>query len=89
MENLRKTRLCNSFKRGEKCYYKNCSYAHRYDEIIFKNCLNGKECKKIVYENNEYLNLYSCPCEFLHPDETKENWKKRQTYKVVKFPSFS
>jgi len=71
-----KTRMC---KNKNSCYRKECNYAHKFDELNFKECLYGERCRLIILKNNVYENSISqnssdfkC-CLFKHNNESKNN----------------
>jgi hypothetical protein len=53
---------------------------------IINECLHKEKCNKIVFENNQYLNIFALPCKFLHPNESMTNWTIRNTFKKVEKP---
>jgi hypothetical protein len=81
----KKTQLCKMYfsKKGNCSHGKNCKFAHSQDELELRQCGFGKRCKMIIfnpstslYENNE-----NSHCNFLHPNETKNNFVERLTKK--------
>lgn len=71
-----RTRMC---KNKSSCNRKDCNYAHRFDELIFKDCLYKDRCRLIILKNNVYENSFKesssdfkC-CLFKHNNETKNN----------------
>ena len=69
-ESMTKTRMCNTVKDGNKCFLGNrCKFAHNMDELNILKC---------TYNN---CNLR---CNFLHKNETKEQYFERQ--KQLKLP---
>jgi hypothetical protein len=80
-----KTQICKSVLSQERCPHWRCRYAHEMDELsTVRECGYGYNCKKMKWnERHGYFNSQRCeqPCNFIHPEETKENYWARMTRK--------
>tara|TARA_Y100000389_G_C17441122_1_gene508615 strand:+ start:438 stop:1118 length:681 start_codon:yes stop_codon:yes gene_type:complete len=62
-----------------------CRYAHDISEVIPKCCLYGNNCKFVYNTKNKWFNNIKTNkiCNFIHPNESKENFSKRIFYKKL------
>jgi len=76
---LTKTRLCWSVQKGVACPHGagNCHFAHTKDELRMAPCLFGDRCRFVRWRRNEYFNNSERKCQYLHPEESRENYMKR------------
>jgi hypothetical protein len=77
---LFKTKMCLSVEKGIECPHGNkCRFAHILDELTPNNCLFKNQCR-LVYTNTKgfLVNVKGGKkCEYIHPEETKENFSSR------------
>jgi hypothetical protein len=76
---LTKTRLCWSVQKGVPCPHGagNCHFAHTKDELRMAPCLFGDRCRFVRWRRDEYCNNSDRKCQYLHPEESRENYMKR------------
>lgn len=87
---FKNTRMCNAILEGIECEGgAECTYAHDFNDLRISPCLFGDECRNIC-KNEEIYSNESCDkkCYFIHPKETRENYKDRVvlTYKKREAP---
>jgi hypothetical protein len=85
-DRMKCTKLCNSIKQHMHCYNKNCTFAHKRDEMNVQNCSYGSKCNKISYINNIATNSTVNICEFIHPIETHLSFFERIGAPVMAYP---
>jgi len=66
---LKKTKFCDIKLKYGNCNRKVCNFAHSIDEIVFPKCAFGENCRKKIL------------CQFLHPLENEEEYKRRINFK--------
>lgn len=71
-KHLRKTKFCNILIKKGKCDRDMCHFAHTLSEFHFPECAFKENCKKTE------------TCEFKHPNETLEEYKKRTGFIIPK-----
>ena len=77
-EEYKYTRMCVSYNSEIKCLKgKECTYAHEIGDLRVASCNFGDDCINIYKDNKTYENYDSKVCQFLHPDETLDNFYER------------
>jgi Putative zinc finger protein len=77
-EEYKYTRMCVSYMSEIKCLKgKDCTYAHEIDELRVATCNFGDKCNNIYKDGKVYENYDSKVCQFLHPDESLNNFYER------------
>jgi hypothetical protein len=74
------TRMCNSIIDNTSCDSGDeCTYAHTFEQLKTSNCMFGDSCHHVVKTDGNYSNAEQSgkKCYYLHPEETRENFKKR------------
>ena len=74
------TRMCNSIIDNTSCDSGDeCTYAHTFEQLKTSNCMFGDSCHHVVKTDGNYSNAEQSDkkCYYLHPEETRENFKKR------------
>ena len=61
----RKSKMCDNIMNGRECPYKQCNFAHTFEELNPSICKHDRECK---FGN----------CLYMHSNETKEQYMSRQ-----------
>ena len=76
---LTKTRICWSVEKGVKCPHGHgkCQFAHSLDELRMAPCLFGTRCRFVTWKDGMYLKSGERYCNYMHPDETRENYLER------------
>lgn len=75
----KKTKFCKKIKEGKECSYgENCNFAHSIEEFRVLPCNFWKTCFKVVKgKDNKFYNTGKFICRFIHCEEDKENYMKR------------
>jgi hypothetical protein len=72
------TKLCKSFYDKSKCELEDkCTFAHSIDQLVIKNCGFNATCRHVIKQDGEYVNVAEKVCNFLHLNETLQNYEKR------------
>lgn len=83
-EELPRTKMCKSVEDGRKCINgEKCRFAHKTEQLSIKDCIFRERCtfvkcqtdnEVVIYINN---NIKQKVCQYLHPNETIENYLSR------------
>ena len=76
-EIYKNTKMCNSALEGVKCDGKDCTYAHKLEDLRISKCKFGGKCYHVKKEGLSFENQSDKVCIFMHDDETLENYKHR------------
>jgi hypothetical protein len=73
------TKLCSFFLNNKNCPHQDrCTYAHKTEDLIIKDCRFDDICKNVKQNNNIYINSNKDNiCVYIHSNETKNNYLRR------------
>ena len=72
-----KTRMCRYMRRNGSCRnMESCNFAHTIEELTPMKCRDGDNCRyvSIATDTGYYHNFGGRVCEFIHPDESFDNF---------------
>jgi len=84
-QSIERTKMCQSVEMKVPCPHgSRCRFAHNFDELVIRACMNGEACRCIRYENEKVENSRGDKiCKFMHPAETREDYNIRVAGKRV------